>query len=94
MGGRQSWRAGAVCNTVVFGLSGFDSHPSHQLFIRGTLMRKSQKRDYELDRTYDYADAYGFANAAANIGFVKKRARRRFRHQKKKECYIETMKFL
>lgn len=57
-------------------------------------MRKSQKRDYELDRTYDYDDAYGFANAAANVGFVKKRARRRFRHQKKKECYIETMKLL
>lgn len=51
-------------------------------------MRKSQKRDYELDRTYDYADA------AANVGFVKRRARRRFRHQRKKECYIEIMKLL
>ena len=48
-------------------------------------MRKSVKREKELDRTYDYADAYGFANAAANVGFVKRRARRRLRHDEKRE---------
>lgn len=48
-------------------------------------MRKSVKREKELDRTYDYAEAYGFANAAANVGFVKRRARRKLRHDEKKE---------
>ena len=46
-------------------------------------MRKSVKKEKELDRSYDYADAYGFANAAANVGFVKKRARRKLRHDEK-----------
>lgn len=46
-------------------------------------MRKSNKREYELDRAYDYADSYGFHNAKANVGFVKRRARRRLRHQNK-----------
>lgn len=46
-------------------------------------MRKSNKREYELDRSYDYAESYGFNNAKANVGFVKRRARRRFRHQTK-----------
>lgn len=46
-------------------------------------MRKSNKREYELDRSYDYAESYGFHNAKANVGFVKRRARRRFRHQTK-----------
>lgn len=46
-------------------------------------MRKSVKREKELDRTYDYAEAYGFANAAANVGFVKRRARRKLRHDEK-----------
>lgn len=48
-------------------------------------MRKSSKREYELDRSYDYADSYGFHNAKANVGFVKLRARRRLRRQNKSE---------
>lgn len=43
-------------------------------------MRKSHKKEYEYHRSYDYDDAYGFKNTKRNIGFVKKRARRRFRH--------------
>lgn len=45
-------------------------------------MRKSIKREYELDRSYDYDDSYGFHNAKENVGFVKRKARRRFRHSK------------
>lgn len=52
-------------------------------------MRKSVKREKELDRTYDYADARGYANAAANVGFVKRRARRRLRHDDKREAAKE-----
>lgn len=52
-------------------------------------MRRSVKREKELDRTYDYADAYGFANAAANVGFVKRRARRRLRHDEKKQLRLD-----
>ena len=48
-------------------------------------MNKSVKKQKELDRTYDYADARGFSNAAANVGFVKRRARRRLRHDEKAE---------
>lgn len=48
-------------------------------------MKKSTKKEKELDRAYDYADAYGFSNAAANVGFVKRRARRRLRHDEKRE---------
>ena len=48
-------------------------------------MKKSTKKEKELDRSYDYADAYGFSNAAANVGFVKRRARRRLRHDEKSE---------
>ena len=48
-------------------------------------MRKSVKREKELDRSYDYSEAFGFANAAANVGFVKRRARRRLRHMQKRE---------
>lgn len=44
------------------------------------MMRKSVKREKELDRSYDYSEAYGFKNAAANVGFVKRRARRKLRH--------------
>ena len=29
-------------------------------------MNKSTKREKELDRAYDYADAYGFSDAVAN----------------------------
>ena len=29
-------------------------------------MKKSTKKEKELDRAYDYADAYSFSNAAAN----------------------------
>lgn len=47
-------------------------------------MRKSVKREKELDRSYDYSEAYGFKNAAANVGFVKKRARRKLRHDEKR----------
>lgn len=48
-------------------------------------MRKSVKREKELDRTYDYAEAYGFKNAAANVGFVKRRANRKLRHDEKRK---------
>lgn len=48
-------------------------------------MKKSTKKEKELDRAYDYSDAYGFSNAAANVGFVKRRARRRLRHDEKCE---------
>ena len=48
-------------------------------------MTKSVKKEKELDRSYDYSEAYGFANAAANVGFVKRRARRRLRHDEKTE---------
>ena len=48
-------------------------------------MKKSLKKEKELDRAYDYADAYGFNNAAANVGFVKRRANRRIRHTAKQE---------
>jgi hypothetical protein len=44
-------------------------------------MRKSVKREYELDRSYDYSEAYGFKNTKRNVGFVKKRAHKRFRRQ-------------
>lgn len=47
-------------------------------------MRKSVKREKELDRSYDYAEAYGFSNAAANVGFVKRRANRKIRHDAKR----------
>ena len=46
-------------------------------------MRKSIKREYELDRSYDYAEAYGFKNTQRNVGLVKRRAHRRFRQQTK-----------
>lgn len=44
-------------------------------------MRKSQKREYEFHRSFDYADSYGFKNTKRNVGFVKRSARRRFRHK-------------
>lgn len=34
-------------------------------------MRKSVKREYELDRSYDYSESYGFKNTKQNVGFVK-----------------------
>ena len=43
-------------------------------------MNKSVKKQKELDRKYDYADAWESANAAANVRFVKRRARRKLRH--------------
>ena len=52
-------------------------------------MRKSVKREKELDRTYDYGEACGYANAAANVGFVKRRARRRLRHDEKKQLRLD-----
>ena len=42
-------------------------------------MRKSVKREYELDRSYDYSEAYGFKNTKRNVGFVKKRSHKRLR---------------
>ena len=51
-------------------------------------MKKSVKKEKELDRSYDYADAYGFSNAAANVGFVKRRARRKLRHDEKKDLIL------
>jgi hypothetical protein len=54
-------------------------------------MRKSVKKEKELDRSYDYADAYGFSNAAANVGFVKRRARRKLRHDEKKQLLKEEV---
>lgn len=48
-------------------------------------MRKSVKREYELDRSFDYAEAYGFKNTKQNVGFVKKRSHRRLRRQLKNE---------
>lgn len=47
-------------------------------------MRKSVKREKELDRSYDYADSVGFKRAAQNVGFVKRRANRRLRHNIKR----------
>ena len=53
-------------------------------FIGETLfMRKSVKREYELDRSYDYADSLGFKNTKQNVGFVKRRSHKRLRHQLK-----------
>lgn len=44
-------------------------------------MRKSVKREYELDRSYDYSEAYGFSNTKRNVGLVKKRSHKRLRKQ-------------
>lgn len=52
-------------------------------------MEKSVKKQKELDRSYDYSEAYGFSNAAANVGFVKRRARRKIRHDEKRELKKE-----
>lgn len=46
-------------------------------------MRKSVKREYELDRSYDYSESYGFKNTKQNVGFVKKRSHKRLRKQLK-----------
>lgn len=46
-------------------------------------MRKSVKREYELDRSYDYSEAYGFKNTKRNVGLVKKRAHKRLRQMLK-----------
>ena len=56
-------------------------------------MKKSAKKEKELDRAYDYADAYGFSNVAANVGFVKRRARRRLRHNEKKQLIEEVVEY-
>ena len=47
-------------------------------------MRKSVKRFYEIDRSYDYGDACGFKNTKQNVGFVKHRSHKRLRQQLKK----------
>ena len=49
-------------------------------------MRKSVEREYELDSSYDYSEAYGFKNTKRNVGFVKRRAHRRLRQQLKVEA--------
>lgn len=46
-------------------------------------MRKSVKRECELDRSYDYSEAYGFKNTKRNVGLVKRRAHKRLRQQLK-----------
>lgn len=43
-------------------------------------MRKSQKRDYELDRTFDFSEFW----SPAGKRLTKKRAHRRYRAEKKK----------
>lgn len=48
-------------------------------------MRKSLKREKELDRSFDFAEAAGFRRASDNVGFVKRRANRRVRHNAKRE---------
>ena len=48
-------------------------------------MRKSVKRLYEIDRSYDYGDAYGFKNTKQNVGFVKHRSHKRLRQQLKSD---------
>lgn len=53
-------------------------------------MRKSVKREKELDRTYDYADSVGYHDAAKNVGFVKRRANRKIRHDYKRDTKKET----
>lgn len=58
------------------------------------MARKSVKREYELDRSYDYADSIGFNNTKRNVGLVKRRARRRLRHDEKKDlsCKLRQLK--
>lgn len=34
-------------------------------------MRKFVKREYELDRSYDYAESYRFKRTNKNVGLVK-----------------------
>ena len=46
-------------------------------------MRKSVKREYELDRAYDFADFKGTRHSSERVGIVKRRARRRLRQQLK-----------
>lgn len=46
-------------------------------------MKKSVKREYELDRSYDYSEAYGFKNTKRNVGLVKRRTHKRLRQQLK-----------
>ena len=46
-------------------------------------MRKSVKRLYEIDRSYDYSESYGFKNTKQNVGFVKRRSHKRLRRQLK-----------
>ncbi len=55
-------------------------------------MRRSVKREKELGRTYDFADSIGYKNAAKNVGFVKRRARRKLRHDEKTEARKEIIK--
>lgn len=52
-------------------------------------MRKSVKREYEIDRSYDYAEAYGFRPTKKNIGLVKKRAHKRLRKQILKREFLD-----
>ena len=46
-------------------------------------MRKSVKRWYELDRSYDFGDSVGFRDTRNNVGFVKRRSHKRLRQQLK-----------
>lgn len=44
-------------------------------------MRKSVKREYELDRSYDYVESLNYGKRAKTTGQVKKRAHKRLRKQ-------------
>lgn len=44
-------------------------------------MRKSVKREYELDRCYDYAESYGFKHTNKKCRLSQKRSHRRLRKQ-------------
>lgn len=61
-------------------------------------MRKSVKREYELDRSYDYVESLNYGKRAKTTGQVKKRAHKRLRKQilrkefmdsKEEFCYVK-----
>ena len=67
-----------------FNLSLTRVYPLVYITYGGLHMRKSVKRFYEIDRSYDYGDACGFKNTKQNVGFVKHRSHKRLRQQLKK----------
>ena len=52
-------------------------------------MNKSNKKEKELDRSYDFAEAKCFKRSTQNVGFVKKRANRKIRRDAKKQCKMK-----